>query len=126
MFSNERVRIMGELIQDRQVFSRSYVSQGDTDVPDESRSFNAFNWGVPKQSTKLVISERCEFSQTQCHELLWKMELSFTGLFGKAIPRTDFQAIVTAINSISYRSSEFKRDRTLVFNRQVGDTPAGI
>lgn len=43
VFCNERVGIVGELVQDRQIFARSYVPQGDADVSDEAWLFKTFN-----------------------------------------------------------------------------------
>ena len=126
VFGNERIVITGELIQDRQILRRPHIPQGDTDVPDESRPFDALHRRVAEKSTELVVGEKRELTQSQCLELRRKLEPGITGLLSKAVPRTDFQAIVTTVNSITYGSAELHRDRALVLNRKVGNTPPSI
>jgi hypothetical protein len=45
---------------------------------------------------------------------------------GKFIPRTDGQTIVAAIDAIANRGPKFFRDRSLMFNCQIGNAAPGI
>jgi hypothetical protein len=60
VFGNERIAILGKLIQDRQVFMGPYIPQGDTDVPDEALPFDAFNRRIAEKATKLSVCENCQ------------------------------------------------------------------
>ena len=44
VFGNQRIGIVGQLLQSNKIFGRSDVPQGDTNVPDESDSFESFDW----------------------------------------------------------------------------------
>ena len=44
VFGNQRIGIVSELVQNNKIFRRSDVPQGDTNVPDESDSFESFDW----------------------------------------------------------------------------------
>jgi hypothetical protein len=126
VFCNEGIDVTGEMIQDRQIFRRPHISQGDTNVPDESSPFDSLHRRVAEKSTELVLGENRELPQRQFMERGWQLEPGLTRLLSKAVPRADFQAIVTPVNSITYGRPEFNWNRARVLDREVGDTPTSV
>ena len=126
VFGNQRIGIVGELVQNNQIFRRSDVPQGDTNVPDESDSFESFDWRVPKKNPKLFVGQDRQLPQSQGLQLTGEVEPGLSRLGRKPVPRADFQAVVATVNPITDGRTEFDWNRALVLDGQIGDAPPGI
>lgn len=87
------------------------------DAPD-CRAFQ-----VPVEGLFIPLEK---FHQLRLIQALARIKIRLLAGIGKAVPGTVQLAVVTTVNPIAHRLAQCHRDRSLQFNRQIGDATPGI
>src|ERR1700730_9833058 len=102
------------------------VADRDQHVADEPVAADALDRRFCEQRAKRRIVEPYEIGQRSRAPFITRGEFCFAPGLRELIPRADGEAIVAAIDAVADRLTEFVRDRTLVFDGEIGNAAPGI
>ena len=125
VFRDQRFRVGGRSFQGRQVVAVPDISQGHTNIPEESASLDSLDRRTAKKLAELRVVQGKAFAQGHPNRRA-RREGSFPRGRRETVPRTRVKAIVATINAIADERPQFERDRAFQLDRQVRDATARI
>ena len=109
MLGDERLEIRGRPLERWQIRAVPHVAQRDTNVPKKTTALDAFNRRTAEKRTELLIIEREIVPQGPLGSW-FRFKGGFSRNRGEPIPRARLETIVAAINPVTNKASQFRRD----------------
>ena len=110
MFGNQWLGIMARFLQGRQGAGVSCISQGDTDIPQQTAAFGAKHRRAGKSLLETRLIELKQFDQIWRSEFFTGVRLHQIAFLCKTIPWTGGETIVTPKNAIADERAQFHRN----------------
>ena len=95
-------------------------------VADEAAAADAFDRALGEQGAERGVIQRRQLSQCRAAQGVARMQGRFLGDGRELVPGADGETIITAVDAVAERLTEFQRDWPGVLDGQVGDTAARI
>src|SRR5438045_8665329 len=126
MFDDQWLGISGSARQCRQSRRIADVAECDADVAQQPASLGAQDRGACKPLFKSGLVQGEQLQQIHLIEAWPVVRLHQSAIAREAVPGTNVQAIVAAIDSISDRAAEFHWDGTFELDREIRDATTSI
>jgi hypothetical protein len=120
-FGKHRVFILLPFGQAGKESRQAAVAHGDGDVPAQAFELCSLNGRAEKEAAKALLVQLGQPVESGVHQLGSRLQLRIGGNGGFAVPRANVLANVATEDLTSDSFSQFERDRSSFFNRQVRD-----
>src|SRR5215472_16296421 len=102
------------------------IADRDRDIAHETIAAGAFDRGLGKQRSERCIVEPRQLGKLRRGEHFARREFGVAAYLRELVPGADREAVVAAVDAVAERRAKFARDRSLLFDRQIGNAAPGV